>query len=317
MTYTDPIKHVWGTQYDKERQTKRFLDHQNEEATRTREAQEIAARATAEHAAQQSAILEDMAHAQAREAELRRLMPHTLYELSQQQPKITALVDALLSGADGMEPEQCFAARLAIRNYVEALSRVDATYISDFSQKATLSTLREECSQMTERLCSEVPDHTRQLFVQGFVMHQFSPLASMSADSLAAYLSKAESYANMTTQAPPSVDLARLKAAGVWIIIGLGSTGISFMNDQLVLFWVVSLPAFLIAAYRSLKTEAAAEVHAATLNQTKLELDRIYPIKHLEDLKFLAKQTKWEDGGWVISAEHIESVHRRFHELWA
>jgi hypothetical protein len=324
--YDDAISRAWGTEFDREWNLKQHIRHQDEEATRTREAIEKASEQAAWQAQQQAAMLEDMAALQQREANLKRLIPDMLFRLSQQRSNMQAVCQQLANPSnDGMSSDQIIQAHESVRTFGQLLFQLDPSYLSDFSQKQLLDEMRTELRQLVNQVNTTASTETRIKFLEGTLIARFSPLNAFTPQKLNAYFTgirrRTEMEAKYNSLEAASNSLYMVLAIGVGGIGFLGCGLLAAITDAevespLFIIGVGSLVLFfplwglLHVAFQPAMKQLQREYAALTA-----ELENIHPLEGADALRALRDGAEW-DGGWAVKETTVSIAQRELNTMW-
>jgi hypothetical protein len=317
----------WGPM-GKEWRLKDFVEHQDREVTRTREATEAAARAVAQQGEELVASLRQMANAEEQQANKLRLTPDVLFQLSEVRPEVNEAIaevvhkldsSALVGAADDATLTTLNKAAQLMRGYFKALFSLDSSYLQDFSQKKLLKEMQEEVRSAIKRWNQVVPSnrHVRDLFIPEVVRGRYPVARQFTKDQLQDCIRRIAARDDAVEQHNTSVkeweqaigrnDNAFTTAIGISLVGAvvvalIGAVAellpLGVLAGVLGLGGIIVVPVFFVAANAPLKRKIeAAKASCKTVDE---ELSEIYPLLDVDGVNRVQKEMTWRGDAWVL-----------------
>lgn len=328
---------VWGGATAKEQRLKDYVNHQDREATRTREATEAMAQQAAAHAAIQAEAMGHMLAAQQglqQEANLKRVTPEILFHVIQARtvilknlPKILKALQGAVQEIPAEQSEVLLTFQENFRGYANTVFSIDSTYLSDFEHKQSLQELRAELHPIIKQwnqVC-----HTnitlRNLQIPQIVSERYSLAMKFTKKQIDNYFSKHQ-QALLEQQAVDSVLNQQLNEYQMFVIGGVISIFLGIIwaflmpeiEDKSAAFCIWITPP-LVVGYASLYIWNACHdpsEEQATLAAIIQELSAIHPPEDIGSFETIRDEMNWKGDSWILNQKGKKAVDLEIDKFW-
>lgn len=323
MSETMKPNQIWGfnAEWSKEQRLKRFVEHQDNEATRIREATELLAR----EAAVQTAALGQIAsilHALHHESNLGRITPDILFQAIQIKQQVLDIIKNFCTSLEvtqtsnstiPMEISQSVPLTVkTMKELVNVVCTIDRTYLIDFSQKKALEDLRCEMAQLLEQWnkTSLSSKPLRNLIAQQIVSERYPVARKLSYSEFMLYATKrnqwlrartAEATSNNQNKASSNSDIAIIAygGGGSLLIFSLYLMHMKVIGLGVFMLLLI-IPLLLLVIY---KIVTAGELSPTIPQSASLfrELCTIHSPEDYKGLKVIEDELAWINDAWVLN----------------
>ena len=335
-----PVERIWITPELKEQTVQRFIQEQSrassqiseataQAASQAREASETLNRILFENETQ-TALFQETAERQRRDAVAARLMPEALFQALGGLTLISGIIDILTSPRlEEIADDKLLQVHKSISTFVQFVATIDSQYLSDFSQKAQLADLRQKLGQKLAQL-NAAPIPNKQRLVIAIMRKQLTPLmvtTGTEVDRLFAIKRDADkkryAVANCTEGRMTVFIVLASLATVLLVALSLLILVISGYSDGSIVFALVTGLLLVIGIWvlhDRLVSNPMERAEAAAL-AAKVSYEDTFAaifgrVCDEEQLGALLEKADWDNTGWCISPSYAETMFASQDMLW-